>query len=86
MPVIPLKLNETYQSKMLLPLVGTNDATDATTFNSNEKKNEREASEQEIRACGLSTVNSIDLSDAELIGYEDSLEAAKNRREGILVT
>lgn len=34
-------VNETYQSKTLLPLVDTSDATDIVTFNSNKKTTEK---------------------------------------------
>ena len=73
--------NETYQSKTLLPLVDTSDATDTTTFNSNEKKNDRLAAEQRIRMHGH-IYDLSSLTDAQVLSDLKSLDDATTRRLG----
>lgn len=77
LPQLPL---ETVQPESLLSLGVTTVTTVTSTFDSNEKKSDRDAAEQRIRDCGQTTIHLTGLSDAEMEEFADSSEAAKDRR------
>jgi hypothetical protein len=82
LPQLPL---ETVQPESLLSLGVTTVTTVTSTFDSNEKKSDRDAAEQRIRAHGH-TYDLNGLTDAEVFSDADSLDAANTRRLGMLVT
>ncbi len=82
LPQLPL---ETVQPESMLSLGVTTVTTVTSTFNSNEKKSDRDAAEQRIREHGH-TYDLSGLTDAEVFSDLKSFDAAFARQVGRSVT